>query len=90
MSVVWSAAGVINSSWSNHSLHSAYVPWHNDGEDNGIAPVDPAALDRAPGFATCGGRVQAAYKNYAPLGPYAYVDRNAQWASHFRRRGGPG
>jgi hypothetical protein len=87
MSVVWSAAGVINSSWSNHSLHSAYVPWHNDGEDNG---VDPAALDRAPGFATCGGRVQAAYKNYAPLGPYAYVDRNAQWASHFRRRGRPG
>lgn len=78
--------GVINSSWSSHVLHSAYVPWHNDGEDNGIAPVDPAALDRAHGFAACGGRVQAAYKTYAPLKPYAYVDRNAQWASRFRSR----
>ena len=82
--LLWSSGGVTNTSWSCHTLHSAYVPWHNDGEDNGIAPVDPAAANRAVGFASCGGRLPASYKTYAPLEPFAYVDQNARWAAHFR------
>ena len=81
-------AGVVNTSWLNYSLHSAYVPWPNDGEDAGIAPADPVPPHRGIGYASCGGRLPRSYATYAPLDPYHYVDRNAEWAMHFRNSRG--
>lgn len=77
--------GVLSAAWNGNRIHSAYVPYHNDGEDAGIEPVSPNPPVRAPDSQSCGGRLSSQYKTYAPLAPTYYLERNAYWASQFKK-----
>lgn len=76
--------GVLSANWSGHSIHSAYVPYHNDGEDAGIEPVSANPPQRGPGFESCSGRLPGTYDSYGPLHPTYYLEANAYWARQFK------
>ena len=77
-------AGLVNASWQGNQLAGAYVPYHNDGESNGIQAAAPQPPLRQAGYASCGGRLGQSYATYAPLDPSAYIGLNAQWAQRFK------
>jgi hypothetical protein len=78
----WS--NVINASSNGNRVHSAYVSYHNDGEDIGIEPAKYSSPMRGSGFNSCSGVLSANYQNYGSVTGMDYISRNLTWANEFK------
>jgi len=76
--------GTIKAVWSGHKVQSAYVSYHNDGEDIGIEPVSYYSPLRGAGYASCNGKLGPGYLNYGSLSGTDYLVRNRYWVGQFK------